>query len=45
VDAGDVLGLFIEGVLGDRNSIPPIINLPYSPGNCLAPTRSRASAA
>jgi protein involved in polysaccharide export with SLBB domain len=30
VDAGDVLGLFIEGVLGDRNQIPPIINLPFS---------------
>jgi protein involved in polysaccharide export with SLBB domain len=30
LDAGDVLGVFIEGVLGDRNTIPPIINLPTS---------------
>ncbi len=30
VDAGDVLGVFIEGVLGDRNTIPPIINVPTS---------------
>jgi RNA polymerase sigma factor (sigma-70 family) len=28
--AGDVLGLFIESVLGDRNSIPPIINIPFA---------------
>jgi RNA polymerase sigma factor (sigma-70 family) len=27
VDAGDVLGLFIESVLGDRNQVPPILNV------------------
>ena len=27
VDAGDVLGIFVEGVLGERGTIPPIINL------------------
>jgi RNA polymerase sigma factor (sigma-70 family) len=31
MDAGDVLGIFVEGVLGDRNMIPPIINLPFGP--------------
>jgi len=33
VDAGDVLGLFIEGVLGDANQIPPIINIYQTVGN------------
>jgi protein involved in polysaccharide export with SLBB domain len=27
LDAGDILGVFIEGVLGERNSVPPVINL------------------
>ena len=34
VDAGDVLGLFIEGILGERGQIPPVINLSGSgPGS------------
>lgn len=31
LDAGDILGVFVEGVLGDRNTLPPIINIPVSP--------------
>jgi RNA polymerase sigma factor (sigma-70 family) len=27
VDSGDLLGVFVEGVLGDRNTQPPIVNL------------------
>ncbi len=30
LDAGDILGVFIEGVLGDRNTLPPIIQIPLS---------------
>ena len=30
LDAGDILGVFVDGVLGDRNQVPPIINLNYS---------------
>jgi protein involved in polysaccharide export with SLBB domain len=30
LDAGDILGVFVEGVLGDRNQIPPIINIAVS---------------
>ena len=30
LDAGDVLGIFVEGVLGERGTIPPIINLQAS---------------
>jgi protein involved in polysaccharide export with SLBB domain len=30
LDAGDILGIFIEGVLGERNTVPPILNLQAS---------------
>ena len=29
-DAGDMLGVFVEGILGDRNSSPPITLIPVS---------------
>jgi RNA polymerase sigma factor (sigma-70 family) len=38
VEAGDVLGLFIEGILGAHGQIPPIINLASPPGSGLPPT-------
>jgi protein involved in polysaccharide export with SLBB domain len=30
LDAGDVLGIFVEGVLGDKGQVPQLINQPYS---------------
>ena len=30
LDAGDILGVFVEGVLGERGSVPPIINLQFN---------------
>lgn len=29
-DAGDILGVFVEGILGERGTTPPIINFQYS---------------
>ena len=37
VDAGDVLAIFVDGVLGDRNQIPPIINLGTPQGGVQPP--------
>jgi protein involved in polysaccharide export with SLBB domain len=33
LDAGDVLGVFVEGILGDRSSAPPLTILPVEPPN------------
>src|SRR5690348_3539318 len=30
-DAGDILGIFIEGILGQRGEVPPTIQQPYDP--------------
>jgi protein involved in polysaccharide export with SLBB domain len=30
LDAGDIIGVFVEGVLGNRNEQPPLINLLYN---------------
>jgi RNA polymerase sigma factor (sigma-70 family) len=35
VDVGDVLGIYVEGILGERGTVPPIINLPQYNGNTI----------